>query len=80
MPDVSVEEFTEEVTAFFNGNAKLKMAEEKPFVWGEGDDDMSSALFEDGNAFSRKRSSGGPSGMTLVSAGSRARRSTAAAS
>src|SRR4051795_2061240 len=47
MPDVSVEEFTEEVTAFFNGNAKLKMAEEKPFVWGEGDDDMSSALFED---------------------------------
>ena len=47
MPDVSVEEFTEEVTAFFNANAKLKMAEEKPFVWGEGDDDMSSALFED---------------------------------
>src|SRR3954470_3570184 len=47
MPDVSVEVFTEEVTAFFNGNAKLKMAEDKPFVWGEGDDDMSSALFEE---------------------------------
>src|SRR3954454_7933814 len=47
MADVSVEEFGEEVTAFFNANAKLKMAEDKPFVWGEGDDDMSSALFEE---------------------------------
>src|SRR4051812_49455186 len=45
MPDVSVEEFTEEVTAFFNANAKLKMAEDKPFVWGEGDDEM--GLFEE---------------------------------
>src|SRR4051794_6433252 len=47
MADVSVEEFGQEGTAFFNANAKLKMAEDKPFVWGEGDDDMSSALFED---------------------------------
>jgi acyl-CoA dehydrogenase len=47
MADVSVDEFTEEVTAFFNANAKLKMAEDKPFVWGEGEDDMSSALFEE---------------------------------
>src|SRR3954462_3566175 len=45
MADVSVEEFSEEVTAFFNANAKLKMAEDKPFVWGEGEDD--SALFEE---------------------------------
>ncbi len=45
MPDVSLEEFTEEVTAFFNANAKLKMAEDKPFVWGEGDDDI--GLFEE---------------------------------
>src|SRR4051812_16262095 len=45
MADVTVEEFSEEVTAFFNANAKLKMAEDKPFVWGEGEDD--SALFEE---------------------------------
>jgi len=45
MPDVSLEEFTEEVTAFFNANAKLKMAEDKPFVWGEGDDEM--GLFDE---------------------------------
>ncbi|HEV3226679.1 MAG TPA: acyl-CoA dehydrogenase family protein, partial [Acidimicrobiales bacterium] len=45
MPDVSLDGFTEEVTAFFNVNAKLKMAEDKPFVWGEGDDDI--GLFEE---------------------------------
>ena len=45
MPDVSLDEFADEVTAFFNANAKLKMAEDKPFVWGEGDDDM--GLFEE---------------------------------
>jgi acyl-CoA dehydrogenase len=45
MPDVSLDEFSEEVTAFFNANAKLKMAEDKPFVWGEGDDDI--GLFEE---------------------------------
>ena len=45
MPDVSLDEFSEEVTAFFNANAKLKMAEDKPFVWGEGDDEM--GLFDE---------------------------------
>jgi acyl-CoA dehydrogenase len=45
MPEVSLDEFTEEVTAFFTANAKLKMAEDKPFVWGEGDDEM--GLFEE---------------------------------
>ena len=45
MPDVSLDEFAEEVTAFFSANAKLKMAEDKPFVWGEGDDDI--GLFEE---------------------------------
>jgi len=45
MPDVSLDEFAGEVTAFFNANAKLKMAEDKPFVWGEGEDDI--GLFEE---------------------------------
>ena len=45
MPDVSLDEFAQEVTAFFNANAKLKMAEDKPFVWGEGDDEI--GLFEE---------------------------------
>jgi alkylation response protein AidB-like acyl-CoA dehydrogenase len=45
MADVSVDEFAEEVTAFFDANAKLKMAEETPFVWGEGEDDI--GLFEE---------------------------------
>src|SRR5256714_8525011 len=50
MPDVSLDEFAEEVTAFFNANAKLKMSPQedggdKPFVWGDGDDDI--GLFEE---------------------------------
>src|SRR3954465_3807172 len=45
MPDVSVDDFAEEDTSFFNANAKLKMAEDKPFVWGEGDDEM--GLFDE---------------------------------
>ena len=45
MPDVSLDEFSEEVTAFFDANAKPKMAADQPFVWGEGDDDL--GLFEE---------------------------------
>ena len=45
MPDVSLDEFAEEVAAFFDANAKVKMSPQedggdKPFVWGEGDDDI----------------------------------------
>ena len=45
MADVSVEEFSAEVSAFLDANAKRKVEEHKPFVWGEGDDDIS--LFEE---------------------------------
>jgi acyl-CoA dehydrogenase len=45
MPDVSLDAFTDEVTAFFDANAKPKMADDKPFVWGEGEDDI--GLFEE---------------------------------
>jgi acyl-CoA dehydrogenase len=50
MPDVSLEAFTDEVTAFFDANAKPKMSPQeeegaKPFVWGEGEDDI--GLFEE---------------------------------
>ena len=45
MADVSVEEFTSEVSAFLDANAKRKLEDNKPFVWGEGDDDI--ALFEE---------------------------------
>src|SRR5947209_18639760 len=74
MPDVSVDEFAEEVTAFFNANAKLKMAEDKPFVWGEGEDEI--GLFEevdrdrekvalkDAQEWRAKRYDAGPGGIT----------------
>jgi acyl-CoA dehydrogenase len=45
MADISLEEFTQEARAFLDANAKLKVADEAPFKWGEGDDDM--ALFEE---------------------------------
>jgi acyl-CoA dehydrogenase len=45
MADVSIEDFSEEVTSFLDGNAKRKDADDKPFVWGEGDDDI--GLFEE---------------------------------
>ena len=46
MADVSIDDIQEEARAFLDANAKLKVAEqEKPFEWGEGDDDM--ALFEE---------------------------------
>ncbi len=47
MPDSSpsVEEFTAEVTAFFEANAEKKVEDNAPFKWGQGKDDMS--LFEE---------------------------------
>ena len=45
MADVTIEEFTDEVRGFLDANAKPKVADDTPFVWGEGDDDM--ALFEE---------------------------------
>src|SRR6476620_7838691 len=45
MPDVSPDEVAAEATAFLTANAKLKMSEDKPFVWGEGEDER--GLFED---------------------------------
>jgi acyl-CoA dehydrogenase len=53
MADVSLEDFTEEVTAFFDANAKRKEAEDKPFVWGEGEDDI--GLFEEVDREREKR-------------------------
>jgi acyl-CoA dehydrogenase len=45
MADVSLEDFSEEVSAFLDANAKRKDADDKPFVWGEGEDDI--GLFEE---------------------------------
>jgi acyl-CoA dehydrogenase len=45
MADVSLEDFSEEASAFLDANAKRKDADDKPFVWGEGDDDI--GLFEE---------------------------------
>jgi acyl-CoA dehydrogenase len=45
MADVSLEDFSEEVAAFLDANAKRKDADDKPFVWGEGEDDI--GLFEE---------------------------------
>jgi acyl-CoA dehydrogenase len=41
----TVDEFREEIVAFLEANATRKADEDKPFVWGEGDDDTS--LFEE---------------------------------
>jgi acyl-CoA dehydrogenase len=41
----TLDEFREECVAFLDANAKLRQAEEKQFVWGEGDDDV--AMFEE---------------------------------
>ncbi|MEY2432410.1 MAG: hypothetical protein QOC92_2135, partial [Acidimicrobiaceae bacterium] len=53
MSDVSLDDFTEEVTAFLDANAKRKMVEDKPFVWGEGDDDI--GLFEEADREKEQR-------------------------
>jgi alkylation response protein AidB-like acyl-CoA dehydrogenase len=44
MPDITIDEFRDEVLAFLDANATKRAAEQK-FVWGEGDDDV--ALFEE---------------------------------
>jgi acyl-CoA dehydrogenase len=41
----TLEQFHEECVAFLDANAKLRVAEEKKFVWGEGDDSV--AMFEE---------------------------------
>jgi len=41
----TLDEFRDECVAFLDANAKLRQAEEKKFVWGEGDDDV--AMFEE---------------------------------
>ncbi len=41
----TLDEFRDECVAFLDANAKLRVAEEKKFVWGEGDDDV--AMFEE---------------------------------
>ena len=44
MPDITIDEFRDEVVTFLDANASVREAEQK-FVWGEGDDDV--ALFEE---------------------------------
>jgi acyl-CoA dehydrogenase len=44
MPDITIDEFRDEVTTFLDANAPKKKAEQA-FVWGQGDDDV--ALFEE---------------------------------
>ena len=41
----SVEEFRDEAKAFLDANAEVRETDDRPFVWGEGDDDVS--LFEE---------------------------------
>ncbi len=45
MADVSIEEFRDECQAFLDANSERRQDESKPFVWGEGSDDV--ALFEE---------------------------------
>ncbi|HEY2813530.1 MAG TPA: acyl-CoA dehydrogenase family protein [Acidimicrobiales bacterium] len=53
MADVSLDDFSDEVTAFLDANAKRKEADDKPFVWGEGEDDI--GLFEEIDRDAEKR-------------------------
>ena len=41
----TLDEFRDECIAFLDANTKLRVTEEKKFVWGEGDDDV--AMFEE---------------------------------
>jgi len=41
----SVDEFRDEAKAFLDANAEVRESDDRPFVWGEGDDDVS--LFEE---------------------------------
>src|SRR5262245_14919316 len=49
----TVDEIRDEAVAFFEANAERKVEEDKPFVWGEGDDDAS--LFEEIDREQEKR-------------------------
>jgi alkylation response protein AidB-like acyl-CoA dehydrogenase len=40
-PEISIEDFTAEVTAFLDANAVRTDTEDKPFRWGEGKEDVS---------------------------------------
>jgi alkylation response protein AidB-like acyl-CoA dehydrogenase len=41
----TIDEFREEARAFLDANAEVRETDDRPFVWGEGDDDVS--LFEE---------------------------------
>jgi acyl-CoA dehydrogenase len=45
MPDVTLEDFTAEVTAFLDANAEKKAPAKSTLAWGEGDDNVS--MFEE---------------------------------
>ncbi len=45
MTDISLDDFRAEAEAFLAANAELRETDDKPFVWGEGDDNV--ALFEE---------------------------------
>ena len=82
MSDITLEQFEAEATAFLDSNASLK-AEEKKFVWGEGSDKVT--LFDEkartkSSRSSRRHRPGARRSSTPGSAGSPARRPTAAAS
>jgi alkylation response protein AidB-like acyl-CoA dehydrogenase len=49
----TVEELRDEAVAFFEANAERRVEEDKPFVWGEGEDDAS--LFEEIDREQEKR-------------------------
>ena len=83
MADIPIETFEKEAADFLDTHASLK-EEEKEFVWGEGSDKV--ALFDEKSRRARGRRPqarprrGGPRSSTPASAGSPARRRTAAAS
>ena len=52
MPDLSLDDFRAEATAFLDANAELRDTDQR-FVWGEGDDDL--ALFEEVDPEAEKR-------------------------
>ena len=39
--EISIDEFTDEVTAFLDANSERKESDDKPFQWGEGKEDVS---------------------------------------
>jgi acyl-CoA dehydrogenase len=55
MPELTIDEFRQEATAFLDANASLREPEQK-FVWGEGDDGIS--LFEEVDPETERRQLG----------------------